>query len=30
MPTREEMETVLLGLRKRALVEEYFGVDGAS
>jgi pre-mRNA-splicing factor ISY1 len=30
MPTREEMETVLLGLRKQALVEEYFGVDGAS
>lgn len=29
MPTREEMETVLLGLRKQALVEEYFGVDSA-
>ncbi|KZP10627.1 Isy1-domain-containing protein [Athelia psychrophila] len=25
LPTREEMEGVLLGLRKRALVEEYFG-----
>jgi pre-mRNA-splicing factor ISY1 len=25
MPTREEMEGVLLALRKRALVEEYFG-----
>jgi pre-mRNA-splicing factor ISY1 len=25
MPTRDEMETVLLGLRKKALVEEYFG-----
>ncbi|KAH9932892.1 pre-mRNA-splicing factor ISY1 [Fomitopsis serialis] len=25
MPTREEMETFLLGLRKKALVEEYFG-----
>jgi pre-mRNA-splicing factor ISY1 len=30
MPTREEMEQVLLGLRKQALVEEYFGADGAS
>lgn len=30
MPTREEMEAVLLGLRKQALVEEYFGADGAS
>jgi pre-mRNA-splicing factor ISY1 len=30
MPTREEMETVLLGLRKQALVEEYFGTDGSS
>jgi pre-mRNA-splicing factor ISY1 len=30
MPTREEMETILLGLRKQALVEEYFGADGAS
>jgi pre-mRNA-splicing factor ISY1 len=27
MPTREEMEGVLLGLRKKALVEEYFGHD---
>jgi len=25
MPTKEEMEGVLLDLRKRALVEEYFG-----
>ena len=25
LPTREEMEAVLLDLRKRALVEEYFG-----
>ncbi|EPT02082.1 hypothetical protein FOMPIDRAFT_1022950 [Fomitopsis schrenkii] len=25
MPSREEMETFLLGLRKKALVEEYFG-----
>lgn len=25
MPTRDEMEKVLLGLRKEALVEEYFG-----
>jgi pre-mRNA-splicing factor ISY1 len=25
MPTKEEMEGVLLELRKRALVEEYFG-----
>jgi pre-mRNA-splicing factor ISY1 len=25
LPTREEMDGVLLGLRKRALVEEYFG-----
>ena len=25
MPTREEMESVLLALRKKALVEEYFG-----
>jgi pre-mRNA-splicing factor ISY1 len=30
MPTREEMETVLLELRKQALVEEYFGGNGAS
>jgi len=29
MPTREEMEAVLLGLRKKILVEEYFGGDGA-
>ena len=29
MPTRQEMETVLLGLRKQALVEEYFGADDA-
>ncbi|KAG5640843.1 hypothetical protein DXG03_006865 [Asterophora parasitica] len=28
MPTRQEMETVLLALRKKALVEEYFGEDG--
>ncbi|GLB39547.1 putative pre-mrna-splicing factor isy1 [Lyophyllum shimeji] len=28
MPTRQEMETVLLGLRKKALVEEYFGEEG--
>jgi len=27
LPTREEMESVLLGLRKKALVEEYFGGD---
>lgn len=25
LPTREEMESVLLNLRKQALVEEYFG-----
>ena len=25
LPTHEEMESVLLGLRKKALVEEYFG-----
>jgi pre-mRNA-splicing factor ISY1 len=25
LPTRAEMDTVLLALRKRALVEEYFG-----
>lgn len=25
MPTHEEMEQFLLGLRKKALVEEYFG-----
>lgn len=29
MPTRQEMETVLLGLRKKALMEEYFGEEGA-
>jgi len=29
MPTREEMDEVLLALRKRALVEEYFGDEGA-
>ncbi|KDQ15480.1 hypothetical protein BOTBODRAFT_54750 [Botryobasidium botryosum FD-172 SS1] len=28
MPTREEMEEVLLGLRKRALLEEYLGTAG--
>jgi len=28
LPTREEMEGVLLNLRKQALVEEYFGGDG--
>lgn len=27
MPSREEMETVLLQLRKKALVEEYFGEE---
>jgi pre-mRNA-splicing factor ISY1 len=27
LPTREEMESVLLNLRKQALVEEYFGGD---
>ncbi|KAF7973080.1 hypothetical protein HWV62_16276 [Athelia sp. TMB] len=27
LPTREEMESVLLGLRKKALMEEYFGGD---
>ena len=25
LPTKEEMESIILGLRKRALVEEYFG-----
>jgi pre-mRNA-splicing factor ISY1 len=30
LPSREEMETVLLGLRKQALVEEYFGADNTS
>lgn len=29
MPTREEMEQFLLGLRKKALVEEYFGEQEA-
>ena len=28
MPTPEEMEKVLLDLRKKALVEEYFGNEG--
>ncbi|KAG6908374.1 hypothetical protein DXG01_004872 [Tephrocybe rancida] len=28
LPTRQEMETVLLALRKKALVEEYFGEEG--
>ena len=28
LPTREDMEGVLLSLRKRALLEEYFGEDG--
>ena len=28
LPTREEMEGVLLALRKKALVEEYFGDGG--
>ncbi|KAJ7601090.1 pre-mRNA-splicing factor ISY1 [Mycena floridula] len=28
MPTRSEMEEVILGLRKKALVEEYFGDEG--
>ena len=28
MPTAEEMEKVLLDLRKKALVEEYFGNEG--
>lgn len=30
MPTREEMEAVLLRLRKQALVEEYFGGEDAA
>lgn len=30
MPTREEMEEVLLALRKRALLEEYLGTENAS
>lgn len=29
MPTTEEMEKVLLDLRKRALVDEYFGDEGS-
>jgi len=29
LPTRQEMEEVLLGLRKKALVEEYFGQSGS-
>ncbi|EJD43773.1 Isy1-like splicing factor [Auricularia subglabra TFB-10046 SS5] len=29
LPTREEMEGVLLGLRKRALLDEYFGGENA-
>lgn len=29
MPTSEEMEQVLLDLRKKALVEEYFGNEGS-
>ena len=29
MPTAEEMEKVLLDLRKKALVEEYFGNEGS-
>lgn len=29
MPTSEEMEKVLLDLRKKALVEEYFGNEGS-
>ena len=29
MLTREEMDEVILALRKKALVEEYFGVEGA-
>ena len=29
MPTREEMDEVILVLRKKALVEEYFGDEGA-
>ncbi|PCH35070.1 Isy1-domain-containing protein [Wolfiporia cocos MD-104 SS10] len=30
LPTREEMETFLLDLRKKALVEEYFGEERSS
>ncbi|KAF8064871.1 Isy1-like splicing factor [Lyophyllum atratum] len=29
MPTRQEMDAVLLTLRKKALVEEYFGEEGS-
>ena len=29
MPTREEMDEVILALRKKALVEEYFGDEEA-
>jgi pre-mRNA-splicing factor ISY1 len=29
LPSREEMESVLLDLRKKALVEEYFGESGS-
>jgi len=29
MPTTEELEQVLLDLRKKALVEEYFGNEGS-
>lgn len=29
LPTREEMEAVLLDLRKKALVEEYFGENAS-
>ena len=29
MPTTEEMERVLLDLRKKALVDEYFGNEGS-
>ena len=29
MPTSEELEKVLLDLRKKALVEEYFGNEGS-
>jgi pre-mRNA-splicing factor ISY1 len=30
MPSRQEMESVLLDLRKKALVQEYFGQDGVT
>lgn len=29
LPTRDEMDAILLGLRKKALVEEYFGEEGS-